>query len=54
MIHPLILNLETATNVCSVALCRGEKIVAIRESDEDRSHGALLTIFIQEVLEEAV
>ncbi len=50
---PLILNLETATNICSVALVRGEKILAIRESDEDRSHGSLLTPFIQEVLDEA-
>ncbi len=53
MTHPLILNLETATNVCSVALCKGEKIVAKRESDEDRSHGSLLTVFMQEVLDEA-
>ncbi|MEX0981886.1 MAG: tRNA (adenosine(37)-N6)-threonylcarbamoyltransferase complex dimerization subunit type 1 TsaB [Bacteroidales bacterium] len=53
MIHPLILNLETATNVCSVALCKGEETVAKRESDEDRSHGSLLTVFMQEVLDEA-
>lgn len=53
MIHPLILNLETATNICSVALCKGENILAKRESDEDRSHGSLLTVFMQEVLEEA-
>lgn len=52
--NPLILHLETATNICSVALSRGEKILAIRESDEDRSHGSLLTPFMQEVLDEAV
>jgi tRNA threonylcarbamoyladenosine biosynthesis protein TsaB len=52
MTNPLILHLETATNICSVALSRGEKIVAIRESAEDRSHGSLLTPFMQEVLDE--
>ena len=52
MTNPLILHLETATNICSVALSRGEKILVIRESDEDRSHGSLLTPFMQEVLDE--
>lgn len=50
---PLILHIETATNICSVALSRGEEILSIRESDEDRSHGSLLTVFIKEVLHEA-
>jgi tRNA threonylcarbamoyladenosine biosynthesis protein TsaB len=53
MTNPLILHLETATNICSVALSRGEEILAFRESQEDRSHGALLTPFMQEVLDEA-
>jgi tRNA threonylcarbamoyladenosine biosynthesis protein TsaB len=51
--EPLILHLETATNVCSVALSEGEKILATRESSEDRSHGTLLTVFVEEVLKEA-
>ena len=51
--HPLILHLETATNVCSVAVSQGEKLLALRESNEDRSHGALLTVFMDEVMKEA-
>jgi tRNA threonylcarbamoyladenosine biosynthesis protein TsaB len=51
--EPLILHIETATNVCSVAISKGEKVLAARESAEDRSHGTLLTVFIEEVLEEA-
>ncbi len=51
--NPLILHLETATNVCSVALSEGDQILASRESSEDRSHGTLLTLFIKEVLKEA-
>lgn len=51
--EPLILHIETATNVCSVALSEGDRMLAIRESSEDRSHGTLLTLFIEEVLKEA-
>lgn len=51
--EPLILHLETATNVCSVAISEGDRILALRESSEDRSHGTLLTLFIEEVLREA-
>lgn len=47
-----ILHIETATNICSVALSEGERLIAIRESDEDKSHGALLTVFMDEVLKE--
>ncbi|MCF8345952.1 MAG: tRNA (adenosine(37)-N6)-threonylcarbamoyltransferase complex dimerization subunit type 1 TsaB [Bacteroidales bacterium] len=51
--EPVILHLETATNICSVAISRGATLLAIRESDEDRSHGRLLTVFIEEVLKES-
>jgi tRNA threonylcarbamoyladenosine biosynthesis protein TsaB len=53
MNDPLILHIETATNICSVALSLGDKILSTRESDEDRSHGSLLTVFMQEVMDEA-
>jgi len=53
MKQPRILHIETATNICSVALSEGEKLLAIRESNEDRSHGSLLSVFMGEVLAEA-
>jgi len=53
MTQPVILHIETATNICSVALSKNDQLLAIRENDEDRSHGSLLTIFVEEVLEEA-
>lgn len=53
MKQPRILHIETATNICSVALSEGEKLLTIRESDEDKSHGSLLTVFMDEVLNEA-
>jgi tRNA threonylcarbamoyladenosine biosynthesis protein TsaB len=47
---PLILNIETAINVCSVALFDGEECVGYRENTEGKSHAALLTVFIDDLL----
>lgn len=47
----MILCIETATGLCSAALCNTKGIIALRESDEDRSHASLLTVFIQELLQ---
>ncbi len=49
----LILNIDTATRICSVALAADEKIVAFKESSDEKSHAALLTVFIQEIFHEA-
>lgn len=50
---PLILNIETSTNVCSVSLS-GETgaVLSLRESFEDKSHSALLAVFVEEVMKE--
>ncbi|MDT8393095.1 MAG: tRNA (adenosine(37)-N6)-threonylcarbamoyltransferase complex dimerization subunit type 1 TsaB [Bacteroidales bacterium] len=50
---PLILNIETATNVCSVALSDGAETLAIRESHEKNIHAAKVTTFTKEVCLEA-
>jgi tRNA threonylcarbamoyladenosine biosynthesis protein TsaB len=47
-----ILNIETATPLCSVALAIDGQTVSYRETFEDKSHAARLTVFIQEVLED--
>lgn len=49
----MILCLETATPVCSVALCDRAGIISVRESRENKSHATQLTVFIEEMLEEA-
>jgi tRNA threonylcarbamoyladenosine biosynthesis protein TsaB len=49
----MILCLETATNLCSVALCDDKGVVALKESAEGKSHASLLTVFIGEILKEA-
>lgn len=48
----LILNLESASPVCSVALSRSGRLLGCRESAEDKSHATRLTILIQELLGE--
>ena len=49
----MILCIETATSVCSVALCSGEKILTFRETNLGFSHAEKLTVFISEILKEA-
>lgn len=48
----MILCLETATNICSVALCDRTGLIALKESKEQKSHAALLTVFIDDILRE--
>ncbi len=50
---PRILNIETATPVCSVALSDGDKILSSREIKEGNSHSSHLSVFIEECLKEA-
>ncbi len=49
IIMALILNIETATRVCSVALAKDGQVIDRRESFEDKSHASLLTVFIDEI-----
>lgn len=47
--QPLILSIETATEICSVVLSRGNQILCQKTSTETNSHSKLLTSFIEEV-----
>jgi len=49
----ILLNLETSTPICSVSLSSDSKIISSKISFEDKSHAALLTVFIDDVLKEA-
>ncbi len=50
----IILHLETATKVCSVALSRDGELIALKELEEEGySHGENLTLFIQALIAEA-
>jgi tRNA threonylcarbamoyladenosine biosynthesis protein TsaB len=48
----MIICLETATNLCSVALCDSAGVVSLKESSELKSHASMLTVFIDEILKE--
>jgi tRNA threonylcarbamoyladenosine biosynthesis protein TsaB len=49
----LILCIETATDVCSVALAKDGILLAIKESDEPKSHAGTVTKFIEQVMNES-
>ncbi|MBI5220191.1 MAG: tRNA (adenosine(37)-N6)-threonylcarbamoyltransferase complex dimerization subunit type 1 TsaB [Bacteroidia bacterium] len=46
---PLILNIETSTNVCSVALAENDSIIFFHESAGENDHSAVLSVFIEEI-----
>jgi tRNA threonylcarbamoyladenosine biosynthesis protein TsaB len=48
-----ILQVETATELCSVALVEKGNVLSLREISEGKSHAGVLTVFIQEILKEA-
>lgn len=48
---PVILNIETSTNVCSVALTAEGMVLAHRENFDGRNHAALLSDFIKHCLD---
>jgi tRNA threonylcarbamoyladenosine biosynthesis protein TsaB len=48
-----ILHIETATQVCSVALSANGSLLQLKESSEKNSHSATVTVFIEEVMKAA-
>ena len=49
----LILNIETATGVCSVALAQDGELIGLVESNTKNSHSSVLTLFMDEVIKTA-
>jgi tRNA threonylcarbamoyladenosine biosynthesis protein TsaB len=49
----MILCIETATSVCSAALCDDRKIISVLEAEPGTSHAAQLTVLIQKLFREA-
>lgn len=48
----LLLNIETSTAVCSVALGKDGKLLALKETREGMKHATHLTCFIENILKE--
>lgn len=53
MSKPLILHIETATSMCSVALSSGNDLLALKELNERNIHASQITLFIDEVMKAA-
>jgi len=49
----LILSIETATKVCSVALAKDGKVITSKETAEGNSHSTQLAPFIKEVMDKS-
>lgn len=43
--------IETATPICSIALCENQNVVDLLESSEKNSHSELVTVFIDRLLQ---
>ena len=50
---PTLLHIETATNVCSVALSCNGQLLSLRETSVKNAHSSVLTTFIEESLRSA-
>lgn len=48
----LILNIDTSTAVCSVALAKDGKTIALKENNEGLNHSVLLGTYVDEILQE--
>lgn len=48
----LILNIETATRVCSVSVSENGKVTGFKETNDEKSHAKYLTVFIDDLLKE--
>ena len=50
---PFILNIETATQLCSVGVSDAGKMLSVKETSEKNIHASKVTVFAQEVCHEA-
>lgn len=50
----MILCIETATSICSVALCDSSGVRVLKESSDEKSHSSQLTVMIIEAMSECV
>ena len=49
----LILNIESSTEICSVALARNGEVLALAENEERNAHSRVLTLLVERVMDEA-
>jgi tRNA threonylcarbamoyladenosine biosynthesis protein TsaB len=50
---PLILNIETATDICSIGLAQEGQLLSLQESSEGYQHASQITLLIEQCMKEA-
>ncbi len=50
---PIILNIETSTDICSVCLSKNSEVLAVRETERSYSHSEVIAVFIDECVKES-
>lgn len=50
---PLLLHIESATDICSIAVSRGEEIIGFKETAEAFQHASRMTLLIEAAMQEA-
>ena len=50
---PLILSVETGTDICSVALAQDREIISLIESDQGKNHAQNLGLFMNDIFNES-
>ncbi len=48
-----ILNIETSTQVCSVALSKGKEVISLEEKEQQNAHAAHITLLIEKCMQRA-
>ena len=51
--EPTLLHIESSTDICSIAVSRGEEVIGFRETREAYQHASQMTTLIGQALEEA-
>lgn len=49
---PYLLCLDTSTDICSVGLFHGEELLAIKETERSFSHSEVISLFIEDVIQQ--
>jgi tRNA threonylcarbamoyladenosine biosynthesis protein TsaB len=49
---PLILNIESGTEICSVALAKDGQVLSLKENKEGNMHSSVMTLLIEELFNE--
>lgn len=50
---PIILNIETSTDICSICISQDGAVLSMKETERSYSHSEVIAVFIEECIKEA-